>query len=382
MIVATKTRLALAGLGSVSQRGILPHLAQADALERVELVACCDVVPGRAAETARVYGWEQAYDDYDEMVAQADVDIVLVATPIPAHYDQIMKALRRGRHVYAQKSMTTTLAEANDVIDLAAHVGRMVVASPGQMLNPTLAAIRDLVRNGDLGKIYWTFSTNAGGGHEHESFRTGNDVLRNVDPTWYYKAGGGPVYDMAVYSLHTLTGIFGPARRVTAVSGIGLPVRTWKEKEIAVEMDDNTLMLLDFGDATFALAGGQNSRIAPTIGWGRLSISGTRGTVDFGGGLGGLEVVSDAVLPKAFGASGPRVFIPSASLPGLQHVTGPHTTIQESHVYNDIMHMVDCLQHGTEPVPTAEHARHVVEVIERAYIAARTGQTQDVTSTF
>ena len=72
----------------------------------------------------------------------------------------------------------------------------------------------------------------------------------------------------------------------------------------------------------------------------------------------------------------------SASLPGLQHVTGPHTTIQESHVYNDIMHMVDCLQHGTAPVPTAEHARHVVEVIERAYIAARTGQTQDVTSTF
>jgi predicted dehydrogenase len=380
--VVTKIRLALAGLGSVSQRGILPHLAQADALERVDLVACCDVVPGRATETARVFGWSEAYDDYDQMIAQADVDIVLIATPIPAHYDQIMKALRHGRHVYAQKTMTTTLAEANDVIDLAAQNHRMVVASPGQMLNPTLAAIRDLVRNGDLGKVYWTLSTNAGGGHEHESFRTGNDVLRNVDPTWYYKAGGGPVYDMAVYSLHTLTGIFGPVRQVTAVSGIGLPVRTWKDKEITVEMDDNTLMLLDFGDATFAIAGGQNSRVAPTIGWGRLTISGTRGTVDFGGGLGGLEVVSDAVLPKAFGASGPRVFIPSASLPGLQHVTGPHTTIQEPHVYNDIMHMVDCLQHGTAPVPTAAHARHVVEVIERAYVAARTGQTQNVTSTF
>lgn len=380
--MARKTRLALAGLGSVSQRGILPHLAQADALERVELVACCDVVPGRATETARVFGWAEAYDDYDEMVGQADVDVVLVATPIPAHYDQIMKALRHGRHVYAQKTMTTTLAEADDVIALAARQGRTVVASPGQMLNPTLRAIRDLVRNGDLGKVYWTLSTNAGGGHENESFRTGQDVLRNVDPTWYYKAGGGPVYDMAVYSLHTLTGIFGPVRQVTAVSGIGLPVRTWKGKEIAVEMDDNTLMLLDFGDATFALAGGQNSRVAPTIGWGRLSISGTRGTIDYGGGLGGLEVVSDAVLPAAFGAGGPRVFIPSGALPGLEHVTGPHATIQEPHVYNDIMHMVDCLQTGAPPVPTAGHARHVVEVIERAYVAARSGQAQAVTSTF
>lgn len=380
--MARKTRLALAGLGSVSQRGILPHLSQADALERVELVACCDVVPGRATETARVYGWSEAYGDYDQMIAQADVDVVLVATPIPAHYDQIMKALVHGRHVYAQKTMTTTLAEANAVIELADTNGRMVVASPGQMLNPTLAAIRGMVRNGDLGKVYWTFSTNAGGGHEQEAFRTGNDVLRNVDPTWYYKAGGGPVYDMAVYSLHTLTGIFGPVRRVTAVSGIGLPVRTWKEKEIAVEMDDNTLMLLDFGDATFALAGGQNSRTAPTIGWGRLTISGTRGTVDFGGGLGGLEVVSDAVLPEAFGARGPRVFIPSAGLPGLKHVTGPHISIQEPHVYNDIMHMVECLDTGAEPVPTAAHARHVVEVIECAYHAASTGQTQDITSIF
>ena len=380
--MAKKTRLALAGLGSVSQRGILPHLAQADARERVELVACCDVVPGRATETARVYGWSEAYDDYDQMIAQADVDVVLVATPIPAHFDQIMKALGHGRHVYAQKTMTTTLAEANAVIELAKTKGLMVVASPGQMLNPTLASIRELVRGGGLGKVYWTFSTNAGGGHEQETFRTGNDVLRNVDPTWYYKAGGGPVYDMAVYSLHTLTGIFGPVRRVTAVSGIGLPVRNWKDKEIAVEMDDNTLMLLDFGDATFALAGGQNSRIAPTIGWGRLTISGTRGTVDFGGGLGGLEVVSDAVLPEAFGTRGPRVFIPSAGLPGLKHVTGAHTSIQEPHVYNDIMHMVECLETGSDPVPTAAHARHVVEIIERAYLAASTGQTQDISSLF
>src|SRR5688572_25748863 len=89
--MGAKVRVALAGLGSVSQRGILPHLAQADALERVELVACCDVVPGRAVETARRFGWAQPYEDYDEMLAQGDVDAVLLATPIPAHFDQTMK---------------------------------------------------------------------------------------------------------------------------------------------------------------------------------------------------------------------------------------------------------------------------------------------------
>ncbi len=348
----------------------------------MELVACCDAVPGRAAATATAYGWAESYDDYDEMMASADVDVVMIATPIPVHFDQIMKALRRGRHVYAQKSMTTTKAEADTVIEEADRRGLMVLASPGQMLNPTLGAIRDLVRDGGLGRVYWAFSTNAGGGHEHESFREGSGILQNVDPTWYYKAGGGPVYDMAVYSLHTLTGIFGPARSVTAVSGIGLPTRTWKGQEISVEMDDNTLMLLDFGNTTFAVAGGQNCRVAPSIGWGRLSIAGTRGTVDFGGGLGGLEVVSDAVLPDAFGASGPRVFVPAAGLPRLKHVTGPHVTIQEPHVYNDIMHMMDCLQRGEVPVPTAAHARHVVDIIEKGYAAARTGQSQTLETTF
>jgi predicted dehydrogenase len=378
-----RIRVALVGLGSVSQRGILPHLAQADALERVELVACCDVVPGRAEATARRFGWARHYEDYDELLEQADVEAVLLATPIPLHFDQTIKALRRGRHVYVQKTMTTTLAEANEVLAEVERTGLVFVASPGQMLNPTNGRLKRLIDDGALGKIYWAFSTNAGGGHEHEAFRAGDDVLHNVDPTWYYKAGGGPMYDMAVYSLHTLTGILGPAKRVTALSGIGQAERRWKEQTITVEMDDNTLLLLDFGDATFAVAGGQNCRVSPGIGWGRLAFFGTRGTIDSGQAVGGVEIVSAAAMPSAFGFDGPRVLLPA--VPGqsnLQYVVGPHATIPEAHVYNDIMHLADCIVDGRPPVASGAHARHVVEIIEQGYAAARTGVTQELTSTF
>jgi len=44
--------------------------------------------------------------------------------------------------------------------------------------------------------------------------------------------------------------------------------------------------------------------------------------------------------------------------------------------------MVECLETGSDPVPTAAHARHVVEIIERAYLAASTGQTQDISTDF
>jgi predicted dehydrogenase len=377
-----KVRVALAGLGSVSQRGILPHLAQADALERVELVACCDVVAERALETARVFGWAEHYGDYDAMLAQADVDAVLLATPIPAHFEQTIKALQRGRHVYVQKTMTTTLDEANEVLALVEQSGVRFVASPGQMLNATNRRLKELIDEGACGKVYWAFSTNAGGGHEHESFRAGDDVRSNVDPTWYYKPGGGPVYDMAVYSLHTLTGILGPAKQVTALSGIGLPERRWKDKTITVEMDDNTLMLLDFGDATFAVAGGQNCRVSPGIGWGRLAFFGTRGTIDTGGGAGGVEVNSDAGLPAVLGFPTSRVVIQPGAAGRLEHVVGPHASIPEPHVYNDIMHLVDCIQHDREPVASGAHARHVVEIIEKAYRSARTGMAQALETTF
>ena len=60
-----RVKAALAGLGSVSQRGILPQLACADAQERVDTIACVHPVPGRAEETARKFGWREAYTDYD-----------------------------------------------------------------------------------------------------------------------------------------------------------------------------------------------------------------------------------------------------------------------------------------------------------------------------
>jgi len=379
--LARKVKVALAGLGSVSQRGILPHLSQDDARQKMDLVACCDVVAERSKETAAVFGWQQWYADYDEMLATADVEAVLIATPIPFHYEQVVKALNAGKHVYVQKTMTTSLAEANDVVDLARRRGLKLVASPGQMLRPVNQQIRRLIKEGVIGKVYWAFSTNAGGGHENEPLRAGEGVREAIDPTWYYKKGGGPVYDMTVYSLHTLTGIFGPVKKVSAMSGIGLAQRTWRDKVIDVEMDDNTLLLLDFGDSTFAVASGQNAVTSPSLGWGRLAIFGTDGSLDLIPNR-GLEVNSRSALAGTLGFSNGLLTIPSAGAEGLPGVVGPHRTIQEPHVYADILHLVDCLLEDRTPLVTGDHARHVVEVIEKGYRAAETGQAQTVESEF
>jgi predicted dehydrogenase len=116
------------------------------------------------------------------------------------------------------------------------------------------------------------------------------------------------------------------------------------------------------------------------IGFGRMIFFGSGGTIDTGRPMMGLEITSDTGLPGMFGFSGGSYTV--AAQRQLKYVVGPHTTIPEPHVYNDIMHTVECIVENTRPIPTGEHARHVVELIEKAYISAEIGQHQDLTTIF
>ena len=66
----------------------------------------------------------------------------------------------------------------------------------------------------------------------------------------------------------------------------------------------------------------------------------------------------------------------------MPHVVGPHRDIGEQHVYEDIMQLVDWIREDRPSPVTAEHARHVIDIIESAYRAAETGQTQALRTTF
>jgi len=364
-------RIGLAGCGSVAQRGLLPHLAQQDIRPWCELTAVMDPVPGRAQATAEKFGAKLAFEDYDEML-RAPIDAVVIASPIGLHYEQAMKAIAAGKHLHLNKTMTTTKAEADEVIAAARKAGLKVVASPERAHRPAIKRAKQIVESGEIGRVYWAEVGTAAGGHEFEGFRTGSDVLSNVNPAWYYqKPGGGPMYDMCVYALHAITGILGAAKRVTGMSGIGLKERSFKGEPIEVEMDDNTHLLLDFGDSVFCLVFGSNSFGGPARPFSMPFLSGTDGAIAVTHSQ--IDVWGKNV------ESGHRIETPSRDLP---FVFGPHKELPESHVYNDIMHLVDCVLYDKEPAVSAEHARHVIEIIELGYRASETGQTQDLTTTF
>ncbi len=366
-------RMGVVGAGAIAQRGILPHLSQPDVQERVQLQAVCDPVPGRAEAAAQKFGVPHAFLTYEELLAHGDADAVSICSPIGLHYQQGMQALEAGKHIHFNKTMTTTVAEATALIDLAQRRGLKIVASPGEVLRPHVQEIRRLIAGGAIGTLAWAICGAAFGRyHEEEIFRKGDDVLSNVDPSWYFrKPGGGPLYDMTVYTLHALTSVLGPARRVTALSGTRIREREFRGAMIPTDADDNTLMLLDFGDNLFTMVYGTAAGNVT----GGATYFGTGGTIQ-GLKLNGepFDYPGKELADQAPGGSNAQW--------ALLHITGNHRTIGEQHVFEDVMQLVDWVRDGKATPVTAEHARHVIDIIESAYRSAETGRTQDLTTVF
>ena len=253
------------------------------------------------------------------------------------------------------------------------------------MLRPHNQETRRLIESGAIGTVSWAACGAAFGNyHQAEPERQGGDALTNVDPSWYFrKPGGGPLYDVTVYSLHGLTGVLGPVRRVTALSGTLLPQRLVNGRSMTVEAHDNTLMLLDFGANTFAMAfGAAAGSLTPGV------------EFDFSARYYGTEgeIWGLTMNGKPFSYPGRDIAVSApdggqhSNFGGnewiLPHITPAHRDLTEHHVFEDVMQLVDWALDGTPSVATAEHARHVIEIIECAYRAAETGLTQQLTTTF
>lgn len=371
--MADRLGIGVVGAGSIGIRGALEHLCLEDVQDVCWLAAVCDPVPGRAAAAAEKYRVAAAYESYDDLLADPAVDLVTLCSPIGLHYEQGLAAIRAGKHIHFNKTMTCTCAEATELIDAAAAAGLKMTASPGQMLRPLNQRIRELIAEGALGRLVWAATGAAFGTyHEHEGVRTGDDVLSNINPSWYWrKPGGGPMYDMTVYGLHSLTGVLGPAKRVTGFSGVAIPEREYRGQMYPCDADDNTTLLVDFGDNVFAFVYGTAAGTLTTFG--APNYYGTRAAI-VADKLNGEPIDYPGRAEMEASGQGANMLLP--------HVTGRHRELGEAHVFEDVMQLVDLVRDGTPTVSTPEHARHVIELIEAGYRAAATGATQILTTSF
>lgn len=358
--------IGIVGAGAIAIRSALMHFQEDESLaDRAKITAIFDPVYERAKAAAEKYGVPAAYSTYEELLADPNVDAVSICSPIGFHHEQVMMALKAGKHVHSNKTITTTRDEVDEIMTLSDEKKIKVVASPGMMLMPHNQRMRRAVLEGRLGDITMAITgDDAGSGsyHINEPYRHGDDILNNINPTWYFKKpGGGPLYDVTVYSLNILTGVLGPAKRVHAFSGQKAPTRVYQGQVIENETDDTTMIHLDFGNQVYALCysstgGGFDGKVGGFTPF----IFGTKGRLD-GAKLNGELLTRDTDHEP--------------------HVTGIHGKLPENHVFEDIMQLVDWVREDKPSIANLDHARHVIDIIDSAYRSAETGANVDLAET-
>jgi predicted dehydrogenase len=347
-----KIRIGLIGCGSVS--GVyLPHLKECPF---AEVVSTCDIIYERAKKRASEFNIPNTYPHIDQMLAGVPFDLMVNLTDMQEHGHLNKQALNAGKHVWSEKPMANTYLEGRALLDLAIKKGLRIWGAPAVVNSPQFAFMSKAIQEGKLGKI--------SAGHAHYG---------HLGPTWsafFYEKGGGSLPDLGVYNLATLTGLLGPARYVTGMTSIVTHTRKTDNKgEIKVEAEDNAMVLMDHGNGILSHVQSGFNYFDPYghSGTGQnqhtISLWGTKGNM----GLVGYDWAPFGVDIATFDHETPVREVPDA---------GTYMWQQGASV------IAEALATGKEPLINAEHALHVLEIIEATRQSGSDGKRVKLKSTF
>jgi predicted dehydrogenase len=340
----SRIKVAVAGCGSVSQ-AYLKDLKQSP---HVELVSVCDVVPDRAARRAAEHCVPHHFADFDAMLAGPPFDLMINLTAMPYHFPLNLKALQAGRHVLCEKPIATTLEDGRRLLEEAEARGRQLVGAPNLVTSPAFRCMSEILGSGEIGRVH---AAHGRYGHAGPSWGP-----------WFYRKGGGSLFDLGVYNITTLTGLLGPVQGVVALSGVAISERFVEGERVRVEADDNTMLLMDHGDAVFS--GVQTGFVYRAQRKDRtVELIGTKGSLN--------------LLGHDWGPEGVEVWTEARG--------DWETRCQDQQEYGwqtGGVYVAECLATGRPSLMTGEHAFHVLEVMLAAHESAATGRRVVVESRF
>ncbi|MFO7535884.1 MAG: Gfo/Idh/MocA family oxidoreductase [Kiritimatiellia bacterium] len=187
-----KIRVGVAGLGRIGWGFHAKNLAKhAD----YELVAVTDVESERRTQAELELGCK-AYADFAEMIANADLEAVVIATPTHLHREMALQAFDKGLHVLLEKPMALNREEARDIVQAAASAGRMLTVYQPHRLAAYFQHLRQIVQSGKIGRVYWV--------------RCGMfNYARRNDWQSLLKFGGGMLSNYGAHGVDQILGLVG-----------------------------------------------------------------------------------------------------------------------------------------------------------------------------
>ncbi|HMI52125.1 MAG TPA: Gfo/Idh/MocA family oxidoreductase [Candidatus Saccharimonadales bacterium] len=340
-------RIAVVGCGNVMDGAYMPLLEKMQHKGRVLVVGASHTAEDRCKPILEKWKIPQYFPTYQELCRSPEVDLVVVLTSMQQHAAIALEALRAGKHVMVEKPLGINLEEAGELVKEARNSSPYLVCAPFVTLSPTFQLIRNRVEAGDVGKVCLARARYGWSGPDWSA--------------WFYRPGSGPIFDLAVYCITSLTGVLGPAKRVLAMTGTAQPERFVNGRAIKVEVEDNAQILIDFGEAVFAVvtSGFTMQKYRSPA----LELYGTSGTI---------QMLGDDWAPEGY-----ELWQNSVGAWQSYYETDPHWQWTAG-----LQHLVECIESGERPRVTPEHAYHVLEIMLAAKVCGRNGQAQEIKSTF
>ena len=375
----------------------------------LEIAGVADLDPVRLGVVSRHYNI-RPYQSNEALLADPDITIVANLSPPPVHYAVTKAALEAGKHVYSEKPVTTDLAQARDLFELAEANGLFPSCAPSNVLSDTAQTMWKAVDAGTVGDvriIYAELDSNPTYLMSPERWRS------RTGAPWPYlhEFEMGCTLEHAGYALSWMCAMFGSVKSVTAFSKCTLPDKT----DLLLNPPDTpdfSVACLDFHsgvvgrltcsigapyDHRFRVIGNRGMLIADTYRHYRCPVYLERFTKLPLTGHTMATVRNNTLLRRLFGVGGRRLKLVRNPPPGadrLNHTHGPWWDIKtwrgrfwkhekgEQDKCVGIAELADAIRNGRQPFPAHDFIYHITELTFAIQDAGTQSRTHVLESSF
>ncbi|MDG6264911.1 Gfo/Idh/MocA family oxidoreductase [Glaesserella parasuis] len=275
-----KVRIGLVGTGYIGRCHAIAY-AQAPTLfplkGELHLEYLAEINQELAEKKAKEFGFARATGDWRELVADPNVDVVDICTPNFLHKEIALAAIANGKHVYSEKPLALTAADAKEMVEAAQKAGVKTLVGFNYMKNPTSQLAREIIKNGEIGDVVHFYGT-----HNEDYLASPNTPI-----DWHSyrsKAGLGTLGDLATHIVNMAHYLVG--EEITSVVGDMQTVITERpnpnnlSEKVKVENEDQATAMVRFANGVMGTI--ESSRIACGRKMGlTYVVTGTKGTLTY-----------------------------------------------------------------------------------------------------
>jgi len=231
-----KIRFGVIGVGSWANRVLIPQILSHP---HAELVALCARTEEKLRAAGEKFGVCRLYTDYEQLLAQAELDAVCISSTHNMHYEMAKAALQRSLHVFCEKPLGMDSRQTRELRDLAQRTGRKTMIAFTNRWLPESIYSRRLIEEGYVGEpFHYNVCQLAGYG------RPGSNWMWRADP----KLGGGVLYDLGCHNIDLAMWLNGPIQAVCATWKNTVPQRPMGNELRTTFCNDTVAFLAEFAN--------------------------------------------------------------------------------------------------------------------------------------